>query len=130
VYWTSINTSRKKYSTHQAIRYTPLFSVHSYGTTCLRKSANTTRKAWARFFFLFFLSISNDDLHFLHTQNCRRINPHGATVSFTLLGTPVFPHMRRVNYGVFNNIQKILKIKIKSLSWCQKMQNSSLYTNI
>ncbi len=43
----------KTYSTHQTIRYTPLFSVHSYGTTCLRKSANTTRTAWARFFFFF-----------------------------------------------------------------------------
>ncbi len=81
-------------------------------------------------FFYFFLSRSNDDPHFLPKQNCRRINPHGATVSFTLLGTPVFPHIRRVNYGVFKNIQKILKIKIKYLSWCQKMQNSSLYTNI
>jgi hypothetical protein len=40
----------KSYSTHQTIRYTPIFSVHSYGTTCLRKSANTTRTAWARFF--------------------------------------------------------------------------------
>jgi hypothetical protein len=26
-----------KYSTHQTIRYTPLFSMHSYGTTCPRK---------------------------------------------------------------------------------------------
>jgi hypothetical protein len=40
------------------------------------------------------------------------------------------PHMRRVKYGVFKNIQKILKIKLKSISWCQKMQNSSLFTNI
>ncbi len=109
---------------------TPPFSVHSYGTTWLRKSANTTRTAWASFFFLFFLSRSNDDLHFLHTQNCCRINPHGATVSFTLLGTPVFPHMRRVKYGVFKNVQKILKIKLKSFSWCQKMQNSPLFTNL
>ncbi len=53
----------------------------------------------------------DDDLHFLHTQNCCRINPHGATVSFTLLCTPVFP---RVKYGVFKNLQKILIIKIKS----------------
>ncbi len=30
---------------------TPLFSVHSYGTTCLTKSANTHRTAWARFIF-------------------------------------------------------------------------------
>jgi hypothetical protein len=41
--------------------------------------------------FLFFLSRFNDDLHYLHTQYCRRINPHGATVSFTLLSTPRFP---------------------------------------
>jgi hypothetical protein len=81
-------------------------------------------------FFLYFLSRSNDDLHFLPTQNCCRINPHGATVSFTLLGTPVFPHMRLVKYGVFKNIQKILKFKLKSFSWYQKMQNSSLFTNI
>jgi hypothetical protein len=38
--------------------------------------------------------------------------------------------MRRVKYGVFKNIQKILKIKLKSFSWCQKMKNSSLFTNI
>jgi hypothetical protein len=38
--------------------------------------------------------------------------------------------MRRVKYGVFQNLQKILKIKLKSFSLCQKMQNSSLYTNI
>ncbi len=44
--------------------------------------------------------------------------------------TPFSPHMRRVKYGIFKNIQKILKIKLKSFSWCQKMQNSSLYTNI
>jgi adenine specific DNA methylase Mod len=31
--------------------------------------------------------------------------------------------MRRVKYGVFKNIQKILKIKLKSFSWCQKIQN-------
>jgi hypothetical protein len=77
-------------------------------------------------FFIFFLSRCNDDLHFLHTKNCRRINPKGATVSFTLLGTPVFPHMHRVKYGVFKNIQKILNLylKLKSFSLCQKMQNS------
>jgi hypothetical protein len=38
--------------------------------------------------------------------------------------------MRRVKYGVFQNLQKILKIKLKSFSLCQKMQNSSLYANI
>jgi hypothetical protein len=70
------------------------------------------------------------NLHFLHTLNCCRINPHGATVSFTLLGTPVFPHVRRVKYGVFKNILKILKIKLKSFSWCKKIQTSSLFTNI
>jgi hypothetical protein len=58
--WRKLTTAHLKYiinysmySTHQTIRYTPLFSVHSYGTTCLRKSANTTRTAWARFFFFF-----------------------------------------------------------------------------
>jgi hypothetical protein len=51
----------------------------------------------------FFLSRSNDDLHFLHTQSCR---------------FPIFPHMRRVKYGVFKNRQKILKIKLKSFSLC------------
>jgi hypothetical protein len=74
VYWTSINTSCKKYSTHQAIRYTPLFSVHSYGTTCLRKSANTTRKAWARFFFFF----SWVDLMMIHI-----FYPHKIVVGLT-----------------------------------------------
>jgi hypothetical protein len=77
-------------------------------------------------FFSFFLSRSNDDLHFLHTQNYCRINPHGATVSFTLLGIPVFPQMRCVKYGIFKNLQKIQKIKLKSFSLCQKMHNSSL----
>jgi hypothetical protein len=51
-------------------------------------------------------------------------------VSFTLLGTPIFPHKRRVKYGVFKNLQKTLKIKLKFLSLCQKMQNYSLFTNI
>jgi hypothetical protein len=35
--------------------------------------------------------------------------------------------MRRVKYGVFKNIQKILKTKLKYFSLCQKMHNSSLY---
>jgi hypothetical protein len=42
-------------------------------------------------FFLFFLILSNNNLHFLRTQSCCMINPHGSTVSFTLLGTPRFP---------------------------------------
>jgi hypothetical protein len=55
------------YSTNQTIRYTPPpFSVHSYGTTCLRKNAITLEPLRLDF-FPFSLSRSNDDLHFLHT---------------------------------------------------------------
>lgn len=35
-------------------------------------------------FFLFFLSTSMHNLHLLYTWSFRRINPHGATVSFSL----------------------------------------------
>ena len=99
------------YSTHQTIRYTPIFSVHSYGTTCPRKNAITLEPLGLDF-FLFSLSRSNDDLHFFYTWSCRRINPHGATVSFSLLGTPVFPHKRHVKTGYFKNRKKILRNKI------------------
>ena len=37
---------------------------------------------------------------------------HYTTVSFSLLGTPVFSHMRRVKYGFFKNRKKILRNKI------------------
>jgi hypothetical protein len=112
-----------------AIRYTPLFQCILMALRVLEKLQILPERLGLDF-FVFFLSRSNDDLHFLHKQNCCRIIPHGATVSFTLWGPPVFPHMRRVKYGVFKNIQKILKIKLKSFSWCQKIQNSSLFTNI
>jgi hypothetical protein len=38
------------YSTHQTIRYTPLFSVHSYGTTYPRKNAITLEPLGLDFF--------------------------------------------------------------------------------
>jgi hypothetical protein len=38
------------YSTHQTIRYTPLLSVHSYGTTCPRKNAITLEPLGLDFF--------------------------------------------------------------------------------
>jgi hypothetical protein len=38
------------YSTHQTIRYTPLFSMHSYGTTCPRKNAITLEPLGLDFF--------------------------------------------------------------------------------
>ncbi len=38
------------YSTHQTIRYTPLFSMHSYGTTCPRKNAITLEPLGLVFF--------------------------------------------------------------------------------
>jgi hypothetical protein len=96
----------------------------------LEKVQILPERLWLHFFFLFFLSRSHDDLHFLHTQSCCRINPYGATVSLTLLGVLVFPRLRRFKYGVFKNIQKILKIKLKSLSWCKKLQISLLFTNL
>jgi hypothetical protein len=41
------------YSTHQTIRYTLLFSVHSYGTTCPRKNAITLEPLGLDFFPFF-----------------------------------------------------------------------------
>jgi hypothetical protein len=42
-----------KYSTHQTIRYTPLFLVHSYGTTCPRKAVITFERLGLDFFSFF-----------------------------------------------------------------------------
>ena len=81
--------------------------MHSYGTTCPRKNAITLEPLGLDF-FLFSLSRSNDDLHFFYTWSCRRINPHGATVSFSLLGTLTFPHMCHVKTGFFKNRKKYL----------------------
>jgi hypothetical protein len=81
---------------------TPPFFSALLCTTCLRKNA-ITWTAWTRFFSFFPWVELNDDLHFVYTWSLRKINPHGATVSFTLLGTPVFPHMHRVKCGVFKN---------------------------
>jgi hypothetical protein len=75
-----------QYSTHQAVRYSPLFSVHYYGTTCLRKSANTTRTAWARFFFFF----SWVDLMMIYI-----FDTHKAVVGLT----PMVLHYRSQEYS-------------------------------
>ncbi len=118
------------------VQYPPNYQVHPPFFSAFlwhyvsQKKCRYYPNGLGQIFFLLFLSRSNNDLHFLRTQNCCRINPHGATVSFIYQVHPVFPHMRRVKYGIFKNIQKILKIKLKSFFLCQKMQNSSLFTNI
>ena len=46
----ALNIAKENYSTHQTIRYTLLFSVHSYGTTCARKNAITLEPLGLDFF--------------------------------------------------------------------------------